>query len=100
MKNKIFTVPILIGTIALLTFTFISQTSFAGGETKFGPVVGANMATVAGDNTSDASMKIGLHVGFVVDLGLSDNLFIEPGVIYSMKGDQSKADSKFKINLN
>lgn len=97
MKNKIFTA---ITAIALLTFTLFSQSTFAGGETKFGPVAGINLANVGGDNTSDNAMKLGFHFGFVVDLGITDNFIIEPGIFYSIKGTQSSANSDAKINLN
>ena len=81
----------------ILSFT---NAKAGGGENKFGITAGLNMANVAGDNASDNSMKMGLNAGAVVDLGLSDNFSINASVLYSQMGDQSKASSSNKLNLN
>ena len=68
-------------------------------QVAFGPALGMNMANVAGDGASDNAMKIGIHAGALVDIGISRNFSIEPGALYTMKGTQSSADSKLKVHM-
>lgn len=85
--------------LLLVLLLFAATTSFA--QTRFGITAGVNLANIVGsDAGDDNAMKIGVHGGLIVDLGITDNFIIEPGVLYSMKGSQSKDDSEIKLNLN
>jgi hypothetical protein len=85
--------------LLLVLLLFAATTSFA--QTRFGIIAGLNLANITGsDAGDDNAMKMGVHGGVIVDLGISDNFIIEPGVLFSMKGSQSSEDSEFKINLN
>ena len=53
-----------------------------------------------GDNSSSNAMKIGYHFGGVVELGITDNFIIAPGILYSLKGAQDKDNSSIKDNLS
>lgn len=90
--NKISKVLVAACTLAVATFS-------ADAQVKYGPVVGVNLANQAGD-IEDNAMKIGAHIGGVVSIGITDNISVEPGIQFSMKGVQSSEDSKFKINMN
>jgi len=74
--------------------------SYSFAQLRIGPIAGLQMTNLSGDNDSDNAMKLGAHVGGVINLGITDNLSIEPQVLYSMKGTQSDQDSDLKINLN
>ena len=68
-------------------------------QVTYGPVLGLNMANVGGDESSDYAMKMGFHVGGVVDIGVSDNFSVETGILYSGKGTQSSEESSLKWNI-
>jgi len=68
-------------------------------QVTYGPVLGLNMATVGGDESSSNAMKMGFHIGGVVDIGVSDNFSVETGIQYSGKGTQDKDESSYKWNL-
>ena len=78
----------------------LSISLFAGAQVKYGPVAGVNLANISGDYTENAAIKIGFHVGGVVEISVSDNFVVAPGVLFSLKGAQDKDNSKFKENLS
>lgn len=80
-------------TLAVVTFS-------ANAQIKYGPVLGLNLANVVGDESDDNAMKLGAHIGGVVSIGINDNISVEPGIQFSMKGTQSSEESKYKTNLN
>jgi len=68
-------------------------------QVTYGPVLGLNMANVGGDESSDYAMKMGFHIGGLVDIGVSDNFAVETGILYSGKGTQSSEESSLKWNI-
>ena len=85
--------------LLLIVLLFAATTSF--GQIRFGLTAGANFANLTGDDAGDNNaMKIGVHGGLLVDLGINDNFMIEGGVLYSMKGTQDADESDAKLNLN
>lgn len=90
--NKISKMLVAACTLAVVTFS-------ADAQIKYGPVLGVNLANVAGD-VEDNAMKLGAHIGGVVSIGISDNIAVEPGIQFSMKGSQDSEESKFKSNVN
>ena len=93
-KMKIKTCTKLLLTVFALSF------SLAAHGLGFGPVAGVNLANITGDNSGGNAMKIGFHVGGVVELSITDNFIIAPGLLYSIKGAQDKDNSKLKFNLS
>ena len=93
MKTRTFTRLTLI--IMALTVSL-----FANAQVKFGPIAGVNLANVGGDESSENAMKIGFHVGGIVEISVNENFMVAPGIIYSIKGTQAKTNSDFKVNLN
>ena len=93
MKTRTFTKLTLI--VVALTVSL-----FANAQVKFGPIAGVNLANIGGDESSENAMKIGFHVGGIVEISVNDNFMVAPGIIYSIKGAQDKSNSDFKLNLN
>ena len=93
MKTRTFTKLTLI--VVALTVSL-----FANAQVKFGPIAGVNLANIGGDESSENAMKIGFHVGGIVEISVNDNFMVAPGIIYSIKGAQDKTNSDFKVNLN
>jgi hypothetical protein len=61
----------------------------ANAQIAIAPELGLNMANLTGKSggaSMSTSMKAGLRVGAVADFGLSDNLFLQPGLFYLMNG--------------
>lgn len=84
----------------LLAFTLISLSTIASAQLRVGPIAGVNLSNIAGDHTDDNAMKLGFHFGAMVELPITDNFIINPGVLYSMKGTQSDSLSDYKFNLS
>ena len=78
MKTRTFTRLTLI--VVALTVSL-----FANAQVKFGPIAGVNLANVGGDESSDNDMKLGFHVGGIVEISVNDNFMVAPGIIYSIK---------------
>jgi hypothetical protein len=79
--------------------------SFAG--IGIAPVVGLNMSNNTGTSASGAKMKIGVHLGVMLNFDITEHLSIEPGLLYSMKGSKQDytipiIDStvEYKLSLN
>jgi hypothetical protein len=81
-----------------VVLSLVGSYSFA--QLRIGPIAGLQMTNLTGDNDADNAMKLGAHVGGIINLGITDNFSIEPQVLYSMKGSQSNEDSDLKLNLN
>ena len=60
-------------------------------QVKFGVKAGLNVATIHGENLNTDS-KLGLHVGGLVELKLSDSFSIQPEVLYSQMGTENDAN--------
>ena len=70
--------------VALATMT-------ANAQVTFGAKAGLNLATLTGSDASSSnlpgkSMKAGLNVGGIVNIPVSSNFSVEPGIYYSMEG--------------
>ncbi len=84
----------------LIVAILISVSTVASAQLRIGPMAGVNLSNIGGDDTDDNAMKIGFHFGAMVELGITDNFIINPGVLYSMKGSQSDSLSDMKANLS
>jgi hypothetical protein len=72
--------------VALALAIIIASMQSVNAQIKFGPIAGLNISNISGDNTDNNSMLLGAHLGGLVNFSLSDNLSVEPQVLYSMKG--------------
>jgi hypothetical protein len=60
-------------------------------QIKFGPKVGLNLSTMtlkSGGVSYDPKTVVGFNVGVVSEITLSDNLSLQPAVLYSTKGSK------------
>jgi Outer membrane protein beta-barrel domain len=69
----------------VLAFTIASMQS-VNAQIKFGPIAGLNISNISGNDSKNNTMLLGAHLGGLVNFSLSDNLSVEPQVLYSMKG--------------
>jgi hypothetical protein len=64
-------------------------TSVQAQDISFGAKAGVNLANLGGD-VEDADMKIGFHVGGVVEIPLSDQFSFAPELLFSTQGTKSE----------
>src|SRR5690606_34686725 len=72
--------------ILLSLVAVVMVIAVANAQTSFGVRAGANLANIGGDDTDNAKMKIGYHVGAYANIGLTDMFALEPGLLLSTKG--------------
>lgn len=67
----------------------------------FGLIAGANFATFNGSDASGVKTLTGLAVGAQATFSFNPTVFLQPQLLYSMKGAQeSFADTTLKVKLN
>lgn len=72
---------LLVAAIAALTFTTTNAQGIS-----FGAKVGANFASLTGDDVGDLDGRTSLLIGAVVNIGISEFFAVQPEVIYSAQG--------------
>jgi hypothetical protein len=99
MKNLIK----LSAVVILLTMT---MGSFAQSKFRFGPKAGINISNMlAKDNdvnmSKDIKMKIGFHIGGIVEYSFTEKFALEPGLLLSTKGYKIDFDGmKGTLNID
>lgn len=76
MKKVLF----LVATAALICFSANAQSLNVGAK------AGANFASVNGDDTDDLDGRTSLHVGAVVNIGVTELFAVQPELVYSAQG--------------
>lgn len=71
-------------TLIFGTSTMIAQ------DVKLGAKAGVNFAKLSGEAVEDADGRTGFHVGFLAEIPLSERFAIQPELVYSQQGLQSK----------
>jgi len=91
MKISILVISVLFGS------TLAAQTS-----TTFGIRAGVNFQNINGKNASNNTLKnkmlTGFHGGVNAEIPVGTSFYVQPGVLYSMKGTKGKDGSKTKLN--
>lgn len=82
--------------LVLLASAGITTAAHAQGG-RIGLKIGTSLSNFVGKNSDGASSKFGINGGFVAELGITENLAIQPEIIFSMKG--AKID-EFKARYN
>ncbi|KAA5536396.1 PorT family protein [Taibaiella lutea] len=90
---------------------FVAQSIFA--QMSIAPEAGINLSSLSikddNGNSQDISGKMGAKAGLYFNIPISNGFFIQPGILYSMKGGQETttlsilgvtASSKTTISLN
>lgn len=84
---------------AFVLFVFSAQA-----QVQFGVKAGLNLANGSakfGGESQSSDMKMGLHIGAIVDLSLGESLALQPGLLFSMKGQQEDYEGvTVKTNIN
>jgi hypothetical protein len=83
--------------IFLSLLTVAIAATEANAQIAIAPELGLNMANLAFKPSGSTSMKAGAALGAIVDIGLTDNLFLQPGLFYEMTGCNFSGGS-FNIN--
>ena len=81
---------------SLLVLFMIFAFTGVQAQVKFGPKVGMNLSTMTLKSSGislDPKMLVGFHAGVISEIGLAENLFLQPGVLFSSKG------SKYEITF-
>lgn len=79
---------IVLLTALLLVFTGVYA------QMSFGAKLGLNIANVSGDDVEDADAKIGFHVGGLMQYFLTDDILIQPELLFTQKGSQFEDSDK------
>ena len=85
--------------IAVLITLSVINCSYS--QVRFGLKAGGNFASLNG--FSDGKMKLGVNAGPVMQINLAKLFFIQPELLYSLKGTQSattRSGYNTRINLN
>ncbi len=95
----------MIKKIALFAFAALLAVG-ANAQLKFGVKAGLNMSNMTNkdkdkDYDEDYKMKPGFHIGLTAEYAISENLSVEPGLLFSTKGYKvDESGIKMKANLN
>jgi len=74
--------------IILVLLAAVLTASYAHAQLTFGARAGLNLTNMFFDDEelNDSKMKPGFQIGFVGDYALSDNLSIQPGILFATQG--------------
>ncbi len=72
--------------ILLLVLIMLPLKSVIAQKIQFGVKSGLNIATITGDLEGDLSSRYGFHIGIISQIPISDNLAIQPELLYSSQG--------------
>jgi len=68
-------------------------------DINFGIKAGVNLANFSGDDVENNAMKIGAYAGAYANLGLTEKIFFQPELLFSMQGvDADEGDGSTKLN--
>ena len=70
----------------------LGLTSVNAQEMNFGAKAGVNLANLSGDDVSNNEMLIGAFGGVYANMELSDKIFFQPELLFSMQGAKFKAE--------
>ncbi len=77
--------------VMLLVFAGIISTTNLKAQAKVGSVIGINFSEMHGDVKADG-LLFGFHIGALANFGITNNLMIEPQVVYTTKGIKQKTE--------
>lgn len=78
----------------------LSLSQYTNAQVAYGPIAGLNIATIGGRDSEFAKPQLGIHIGFGVEIPLSDNFLIAPGLLYSMKGAKNDLIKGRDLHMN
>lgn len=90
MKQYLFTAM----TLVLITGAVQAQ------HVNIGIKGGLNAYTIAGDNSANFKTKISYNIGLLGHIHLGRQFALQPEIVYSVQGAQSKTSDTDRLNLN
>ncbi len=89
----------------LVAITAIGFTTAANAQFSINPEAGINLANVSASTATNSKMNMGFKVGAMANYTIYRGFYIEPGVMYSVKGYKQEASllgitSTAKTSLN
>ena len=69
-------------------------------ETHFGVKAGVNVASVKVEDGDDLNSKIGLHIGGLAHIHISQHFALQPELVFSMQGGKAEDNDDVKLKLN
>lgn len=83
---------LLLTAFAVFGFTVNAQ------NVSFGAKAGVNFATLTGSDVDNVDMRTSLHVGGVVNIGITEKFGIQPELLYSSQGYTADGDVTGKLD--
>lgn len=98
MKKKLLVLSIA----GFFTLPLFAQMTANAGRTTFGLRAGVNFNTFNGkdaaDNNLENNISTGFHAGLNAEVPIGTGFYLQPGVLYSMKGAEYENGSQAKIS--
>jgi hypothetical protein len=86
--------------LSLVITILMLSTTIGAQQTHFGVKAGINAASVNVNPGQDLESKIGLHVGGLAHIHISQHFAIQPELVFSMQGGQNEDNDDVKLKLN
>ena len=78
--------------VVLIVIAIFSFGIMQAQDIRFGAKAGVNFAKLTGDNLEDADGRTGFHIGGLAEFLLTEKFSVQPEIIYSQQGLQSKEE--------
>ena len=82
----------------MMVATLTASAQQKTGTWSITPTAAINLSTIVGDNTDNASMKVGLAAGADAMYQISPLVGVSGGLLYSMQGANGSGDYKFNLD--
>ena len=82
--------------ILILAISLFGINGFA----QFGVKAGANFATLTGDDTEDAKMRVAFYAGVLYNIMINEMFSFQPELVYSSQGAKFEGSDDARIVLN
>ena len=69
-------------------------------ETHFGVKAGVNIASAEVEDGDDLNSKVGLHIGGLAHIHISQHFALQPELVFSMQGGKAEDNDDVKLKLN
>ncbi len=86
----------------LVVIALVLSSTYTQAQTRFGIKGGLNLASITlkvGGVSADTKAVAGINLGLISEFTISDNLFLQPGLLFSTKGSKYKI-SNLSFNTN
>ncbi len=84
-------------------FVCLAAVSAANAQLSFGGKAGVNLSTLSGSDVEDAKMKVGFHVGGLVQVPITESFIFQPELVFSTQGakfEETYMDETYEYKMN